>query len=71
MIEAIVDRDERWEQSLIGKEEWLNRPFQPPGLLRSGVFLETTAPCGVARGPQRPNLQALKSPSGHCSVRRQ
>jgi hypothetical protein len=36
MIEAIVDRDERWEQSLIGKEHFLDRPFQPPGLLRSG-----------------------------------
>lgn len=36
LIEAIVDRDERWEASLEGKEEWINRPFQPPGLLRSG-----------------------------------
>ena len=36
-IEAIVDRDERWEQSLAGKEEFINRPLQPPGLLRSGT----------------------------------
>ena len=37
-IEAVVDRDERWEQSLAGKEEFINRPLQPPGLLRSGTW---------------------------------
>ena len=34
MIEMMADRDEAWEESLVDKEEWLNRPVQPPGLLR-------------------------------------
>ena len=38
MIEAIVDRDERWEESLVGKEQYIDRPIQPPGLLGSGLF---------------------------------
>ena len=36
MIEMMADRDEDWEYDLIGKEEFINRPVQPPGLLRSG-----------------------------------
>lgn len=39
MIEMMADRDEAWEESLVDKEEWLNRPVQPPGLLRSGAPL--------------------------------
>lgn len=38
MIEAIVDRDEEWERSLVGKEQYIDRPIQPPGLLGSGEF---------------------------------
>ena len=36
MIEKTVDGDERWEKSLEGKDQWINKPLQPPGLLRSG-----------------------------------
>lgn len=49
MIEAIVDRDERWEESLIGKEHFLDRPFQPPGLLRSGVLELSVAMMEVSK----------------------
>lgn len=38
-IEAAADADERWERSLEGKDQWLMRPLQPPGLLRSGEAL--------------------------------
>jgi acetyl-CoA carboxylase carboxyl transferase subunit alpha len=37
-IEAAADADEQWEQLVKGKEEWTNRPVQPPGLARSGVM---------------------------------
>ena len=37
LIELMADKDEEWEASLKGKSEWLNRPAQPPGLLRSGA----------------------------------
>ena len=36
-IELSADRDEQWEASLVGKQRWLQRPMQPPGLLRSGM----------------------------------
>ena len=39
MIELSADRDEKWEASLVGKEQWLHKPLQPPGLLRSGALL--------------------------------
>lgn len=38
MIEALADADEKWEKSLVGKEQWLNKPMQPPGLFNSGVM---------------------------------
>jgi acetyl-CoA carboxylase carboxyl transferase subunit alpha len=37
-IEAAADADEQWEALVQGKEEWTNRPVQPPGLARSGVM---------------------------------
>jgi hypothetical protein len=36
LIEMMADKDEQWEELLKGKGSWLNRPAQPPGLLRSG-----------------------------------
>lgn len=33
-IEGAVDADEAWDRLLAGKEEWTNRPVQPPGLGR-------------------------------------
>ena len=41
MIELSADRDEKWEASLAGKEQWLHKPLQPPGLLRSGKASST------------------------------
>lgn len=38
-IEAAVDADEKWVASLEGRDQWLNRPAQPPGLLGSGLLL--------------------------------
>ncbi len=37
LVELIVDKDEEWEERLKGKEAWINKPAQPPGLLRSGA----------------------------------
>ncbi len=39
LIEMIADKDAEWEASLKDKKAWINRPSQPPGLLRSGVRL--------------------------------
>ena len=35
--ELIADQDERWDEAIVGKEQWINMPAQPPGLMRSGV----------------------------------
>ena len=43
MIEAIVDRDEEWDKSLEGREQYLDRPIQPPGLLGSGTKPQLSA----------------------------
>ena len=37
-VERAADADEKWAASLEGKEEWIQKPSQPPGLLRSGQF---------------------------------
>mmetsp|Transcript_31817 Transcript_31817/g.70685 ORF Transcript_31817/g.70685 Transcript_31817/m.70685 type:complete len:500 (-) Transcript_31817:1816-3315(-) len=37
-IEQVVDADERWEKQMQGREDWLNRPAQPPGLARTGIM---------------------------------
>ena len=36
LCELIADQDERWDEAIVGKEQWINKPAQPPGLLRSG-----------------------------------
>jgi len=33
-IEASVSADEAWEKALEGKQDWTNKPVQPPGLSR-------------------------------------
>jgi hypothetical protein len=38
-IEQMVDGDERWEALLAERQEWTNKPLQPPGLARSGGCL--------------------------------
>lgn len=37
LCELIADQDERWDEAIVGKEQWINMPAQPPGLMRSGV----------------------------------
>ena len=58
LIELMADKDEEWEASLKGKSEWLNRPAQPPGLLRSGPALSR------APGPLPGALTHLTLPLG-------
>ena len=36
LCELIADQDERWDEAILGKEQWINKPAQPPGLLRTG-----------------------------------
>ncbi len=36
LCELIADQDERWDEAIVGKEQWINKPAQPPGLLRTG-----------------------------------
>lgn len=40
VVEMIADKDEEWEERLKGKSAWINKPAQPPGLLRSGALPE-------------------------------
>lgn len=49
MVEALADADEAWDARLRGKDEWVNKPAQPPGLLRSGVMETTLAMAEAAR----------------------
>ncbi|KAI8471990.1 MAG: acetyl-CoA carboxylase [Monoraphidium minutum] len=37
-IEVAVDADEAWDKLLASKEDWTNKPVQPPGLGRSGIM---------------------------------
>ena len=55
VIEMMADKDEEWEKSLKGKSEWINRPAQPPGLLRTGtdtcvITLETMLAHEISSG---------------------
>ena len=61
MIELSADRDEKWEASLAGKEQWLHKPLQPPGLLRSGA-LHCIRCC--RRGGHLPAIGAWARPAG-------
>ncbi len=64
-IEAAADADERWVASLEGKDQWLQRPLQPPGLLRSGEHSYTVVPsfpCCVTLGKDRWLQRPLQPP---------
>ncbi|CAL5218470.1 g154 [Coccomyxa viridis] len=52
VIEMMADKDEEWEESLKGKGEWLNRPAQPPGLLRTGIMEASVAAIELRRQQQ-------------------
>jgi acetyl-CoA carboxylase carboxyl transferase subunit alpha len=52
IIESIVDSDEKWEESLQGKDQWLLKPVQPPGLLRSGIMELSAAMVEMRRRKQ-------------------
>lgn len=49
LVEAMADADEAWGERLRGKDAWVNKPAQPPGLLRSGVMEATLAMAELAR----------------------
>ncbi len=38
MIEKSADADDQWDAVLQSRQEWINRPEQPPGLGRSGIL---------------------------------
>ena len=52
-IEAAADADEQWDALVQGREEWTNRPVQPPGLARSGVMEVAVAMVEARRRKQR------------------
>lgn len=52
-IEAAADADEQWDALVKGKEEWTNRPIQPPGLARSGVMEVAVAMVEARRRKQQ------------------
>jgi acetyl-CoA carboxylase carboxyl transferase subunit alpha len=52
-IEAAADADEQWDALVKGKEEWTNRPVQPPGLARSGVMEVAVAMVEARRRKQQ------------------
>ena len=62
LVEALADADEAWAERLRGKDEWVQKPDQPPGLLRSGVMEATLAMAELAR--------AQGSGAGAVSARR-
>lgn len=37
-IEKLADQHEQWQQVLEERQEWVNKPLQPPGLSRSGIM---------------------------------
>lgn len=37
-IEGSADADDQWDALLKSRQEWVNRPVQPPGLGRSGIL---------------------------------
>lgn len=48
----MADADEKWEALLRSREEWTNRPVQPPGLGRSGIMEVATAMVDLRRRKQ-------------------
>jgi acetyl-CoA carboxylase carboxyl transferase subunit alpha len=61
MIEKAADADERWAASLEGKDQWLQRPLQPPGLLRTGIMEATIGVIEAARRQQAGNEEPPSS----------
>jgi len=56
-IEAAADADDQWDALVRGKEEWTNRPVQPPGLARSGVMEVAVAMVEARRRQQQQQQQ--------------
>lgn len=66
-IEKLVDADEKWEKTLEGCQDWVNRPIQPPGLSRSGVMEMAVS---MVEQRRRKQSQAVRpaEPVAHVSV---
>eukprot|EP00798_Chlamydomonas_sp_ICE-L_P011672 gene11672-34393_t len=37
-LKSVADADEKWDALMVGREEWTNKPLQPPGLGRTGIM---------------------------------
>lgn len=71
MIEALADADEKWEEALAGKQEWLNKPMQPPGLFNSGVMEMAVGAVEARRRQQQASAGGaaeLSAPGGSIDV---
>ena len=65
LCELIADQDERWDEAIKGKEQWINKPAQPPGLLRTGMPLATPLclPCSLCLLQDEPELCCSDCPN--------
>lgn len=63
LCELIADQDERWDEAIVGKEQWINKPAQPPGLLRSGIMELSLAMVEQRRRQQKDASPAPPMPS--------
>ena len=66
LCELIADQDAKWDESMAGKEQWINIPAQPPGLFRSGMPMPAAKPSKriitTNRKAKQLSLQELQSP---------
>jgi acetyl-CoA carboxylase carboxyl transferase subunit alpha len=65
LIEQMVDGDEKWEKLMEGREEWVNRPVQPPGLNRSGVMEMAVSMVEMRRRKQAAATGTSRFPSNN------
>lgn len=63
LCELIADQDERWDEAIVGKEQWINKPAQPPGLLRTGIMELSVAMVEQRRRQQEQASSAPPMPS--------
>ncbi|DBA90496.1 TPA: hypothetical protein ACH3X1_003759 [Trebouxia sp. C0004] len=63
LCELIADQDERWDEAIVGKEQWINKPAQPPGLLRTGIMELSVAMVEQRRRQQEQASSAPPVPS--------
>lgn len=75
-IESSVEADERWERLMKGREAWVNKPLQPPGLGRTGIMELAVSAVELRRQKQSaasgshaaPSAPAARSNAGAVTV---